>query len=114
MLADNVSYHLVFDGPRGQTALNLGFDGMRHPTEEDIAFAMKPLQQSEIVIDKHAASIFIDTSFEYMLRNAGIITVVFTGIATEFGIGSSAFNRGLYSVVLSDRVSSHDKNGQIT
>ena len=37
-----------------------------------------------------------------MLRNAGIITVVFTGIATEFRIESSArdaFNRGFYSVV---------------
>jgi nicotinamidase-related amidase len=49
-----------------------------------------------------------------MLRNAGIITVIFTGIATEFGIESSArdaFNRGLYSVVVSDCVSSHDKVG---
>ncbi len=85
----------------------------KQPTEEDTSLAIKPLQ-SEIVIDKHTASIFIDTSFEYMLRNAGIITVVFTGIATEFGIESSArdaFNRGLYSVVVSDCVSSHDKDG---
>jgi nicotinamidase-related amidase len=93
----------------------LGFDRMRQqPTEEDIAFAIKPVQQSEIVIDKHTASIFIDTSFEYMLRNAGIISVIFTGIATEYGIESSArdaFNRGLYSVVASDYVSSHDKDG---
>ena len=66
------------------------------------------------MIDKHTASIFIDTSFEYMLRNAGIISVIFTGIATEYGIESSArdaFNRGLYSVVASDCVSSHDKDG---
>ncbi len=49
-----------------------------------------------------------------MLRNAGIVSVVFTGIATEFGIESSArdaFNRGLYSIVISDCVSSHDKVG---
>ena len=49
---------------------------------------------------KHPASIFIDTSFERMLRNASIITVVFTGIATKFGVESSArgaFNRGFYS-----------------
>jgi nicotinamidase-related amidase len=42
-----------------------------------------------------------------MLRNAGIITIVFTGIATEIGIESSArdaFNRGFYSVVISDCV----------
>jgi nicotinamidase-related amidase len=34
-----------------------------------------------------------------MLRNAGIVTIVFTGIATEFGVESrarDAFNRGFY------------------
>ena len=49
-----------------------------------------------------------------MFRNAGIITVVFTGIATEFGVESSArdaFNRGFYLLVVSDCVSSPDKNG---
>ena len=49
-----------------------------------------------------------------MLRNAGIITVVFTGIATEGGPESSArdaFNRGFYSVVVSDCVSSPSKDG---
>jgi nicotinamidase-related amidase len=43
-------------------------------------------KQDEIVITKHTASIFIDTGFERMLRNAGISTIVFTGIATEFGL----------------------------
>jgi nicotinamidase-related amidase len=38
-------------------------------------FAIKP-KQDEIVINKHTASIFIDTGFERVLRNAGIITVV--------------------------------------
>jgi isochorismate hydrolase len=76
-------------------------------------FAIK-LKHDEIVINKHTASIFIDTGFERMLRNAGITTVVFTGIATEFGVESSArdaFNRGFYSVVLSDCVSSPYKDG---
>jgi nicotinamidase-related amidase len=68
----------------------------------------------EMVINKGTASIFTDTGFERMLRNAGIITVVFTGIATEGGVESSArdaFNRGFYSVVLSDCVSSPYKEG---
>jgi nicotinamidase-related amidase len=88
-------------------------------TKEDLDFAIKPKQfnqqeqqQNEIVIDKHTASIFIDTGFEHMLQSAGIITVVFTGIATESGIESSArdaFSRGFYSVVVSDCVSSPDK-----
>ena len=67
-----------------------------------------------MVIIKGTASIFIDAGFERMLRNAGIITVVFTGIATEGGVESSArdaFNRGFYSVVLSDCVSSPYKEG---
>jgi nicotinamidase-related amidase len=106
---------MKFESPaRIYTLSKLGFDKIRQqPTEEDIAFTIKP-QQNEVVIDKHTTSIFIDTSFEYMLRNAGIVSVVFTGIATEFGIESSArdaFNRGLYSVVVSDCVSSHDKVG---
>ena len=94
--------------------VRLGFDrlfGQFSP--EDLDFAVKP-KEDEIIINKHTASIFIDTGFERMLRNAGIITVIFTGIATEYGIESSArdaFNRGFYSVVVSDCVSSPDKNG---
>lgn len=95
------------------TLSKLGFDKIRQQTtEEDIAFTIMP-QQNELVIDKHTASIFIDTSFEYVLRNAGIISVVFTDIATEFGIESSArmLLIEVYSVVVSDCVSSHDKIG---
>ncbi|MFL6385089.1 MAG: cysteine hydrolase, partial [Nitrososphaeraceae archaeon] len=92
----------------------LGFDRLFEQfTSEDMDFAITP-QQNEIVINKHTGSIFIDTGFERMLRNAGIITVVFTGIATEFGIESSArdaFNRGFYPVVVSDCVSSPSKDG---
>ena len=103
------------------TPILMGLDRIgQTATKEDLDFAIKPKQmhqqeqQNEIVIDKHTASIFIDTGFERMLRNAGIITVVFTGIATEFGVESSArdaFNRGFYSVVVSDCVSSNDKGG---
>jgi nicotinamidase-related amidase len=92
----------------------LGFDRLFEQfTTEDMDFTIKP-KQDEIVINKHTASIFIDTGFERMLRNAGIITIVFTGIATEFGVESSArdaFNRGFYSVVVSDCVSSPYKDG---
>jgi nicotinamidase-related amidase len=91
-----------------------GFDRLfEQLTLEDMNFVIKP-KQDEIVINKHTASIFIDTGFERMLRNAGISTVVFTGIATECGIESSArdaFNRGFYSVVVSDCVSSPNKDG---
>lgn len=55
-----------------------------NPSAEDMALAIKP-DQNDVIIDKHTASIFIDTRFERMIRNAGIVTIVFAGIATEFG-----------------------------
>lgn len=109
----------------------LGLDRIiQTATKEELDFVIKPKhsyqqqqegqeqqQQSEIVIDKHTESIFIDTGFEHMLQSAGIITVVFTGFATEYGIESSArdaSSRGFYSVVVSDCVSSPDKEGHNT
>jgi nicotinamidase-related amidase len=98
------------------TLSKLGLDRIGQITKEDQDFLIKPKQeqqqQSEMVIDKDTAGILIDTAFELMLQSAGIITVVFTGIATEFGIESSArdaSSRGFYSVVVSDCVSSLDK-----
>jgi nicotinamidase-related amidase len=46
------------------------------------------------------------------MRDRGIKTLIFTGIATEFGVESSArdaSNRGFFPVVVSDCVSSSDK-----
>jgi len=90
----------------------LGFDRLFEQIKsETMEFTIKPIQD-EMVIHKHTASIFIDTGFERMLRSAGIVTAIFTGIATECGIESSArdaFSRGFYSVVASDCVSSPNK-----
>ena len=66
-------------------------------------------KEEEMVITKHTASIFIGTDFERMIRNAGIITIIFSGIATGLGVESSerdALNRILscysfrYSVII--------------
>jgi len=101
-----------FESPsRPYTFSKLGLDRIGQPSAEDMALIIKP-DQNEIVIDKHTASIFIDTGFERMIRNAGIVTIVFTGIATEFGVESSAreaLSRGFYSVVVSDIASSPDR-----
>jgi nicotinamidase-related amidase len=76
----------------------LGFDRLFEQfTTEDMDFTIKP-KQDEIVVNKHTASIFIDTGFERMLEML-VLLLVFTGIATEFGVESSArdaFNRGFY------------------
>jgi nicotinamidase-related amidase len=71
-----------------------------------------PPSESDVVINKNTPSIFIGTNFELMLRNAGIITIILTGIATEMGVESSArdaFNRSYMPIVASDAVSSFDK-----
>src|SRR6478752_4834161 len=70
-------------------------------------------EEEEMVITKHIASIFIGTDFERMIRNTGITTIIFSDIATELGIESSArdaLNRDFYSVIVSDAVSSSDKD----
>lgn len=76
-----------------------------------LTLALRPLP-GERIISKHSASIFFGTDFENMAKNAGIQTIVITGIATELGIESTvrdAYNRGFYTVVVKDAVSSSDK-----
>lgn len=83
--------------------------GKPAPDAFDLAL---PPSEKDIVINKNTADIFIGTNFELMLRNAGISTIVFTGISTEIGIESSARaagNRGFFPVVVSDAVSSRAK-----
>lgn len=80
--------------------------------EREIPEAVKPVK-GDIILDKSTASIFIGTNFENMMRNRGITTLIFAGIATELGIESSArdaSNRGFYPVVVSDCVSSMDRD----
>lgn len=75
-----------------------------------------PPDPKDIVMNKNTADIFIGTNFELMMRNAGISTIVFTGIATEIGVESSARdagNRGFFPVVVSDAVSSRDKEAHL-
>lgn len=80
--------------------------------EDEINSAVAPSREDVVLDDKYTANIFIGTSFESMMRNRGVETILFTGIATEFGIESSArdaSNRGFYTVVVSDCVSSGNR-----
>lgn len=84
---------------------------MSKPGARDIYAEIEP-KDTDIVIEKSTANIFLGTNFEQMLRNRGITTIIFTGISTEIGIESSArdaSNRGFYTVVVSDCVSSSSK-----
>ena len=69
-------------------------------------------RDGDFVFKKHTASIFIGTHFEMMMRQRGVETILFSGISTEIGIASSArdsANRGFYTVVVGDCVSSSDR-----
>lgn len=76
----------------------------------DIAREVYP-KDGDTVLNKNTASIFIGTNFELMARNAGIKTLIFTGISTEIGVETSARhaqNLGFIPVVVQDAVSSGD------
>jgi nicotinamidase-related amidase len=80
--------------------------------DREIPETVKP-HRDDFVLEKPSASIFFGTNFEYMMRSRRINTLIFTGIATEMGIESSArdaANRGFYPVVVEDCVSSMDKD----
>ncbi len=85
---------------------------MAHGSKErEIPGTVRPAD-GDVVLEKPSASIFVGTNFENMMRARGINTLIFTGIATEIGIESSArdaSNRGFYPVVVSDCVSSMDR-----
>ncbi len=79
--------------------------------EAEIHSDLSPVE-GDVVLRKHTASIFIGTHFENMMKNAGITTILFAGISTEIGIDSSArdaSSRGFYTVVVSDCVSSSER-----
>ena len=68
----------------------------RSPSEHGLALAIEPAHD-EIVINIRGSAIFIDTAsifigtdFERLVRNAGINTLIFTGIATDLGVESNA------------------------
>jgi len=79
--------------------------------ESEIYSEVSP-RENEVILSKHTAGIFISTPFENMMRNSGVNTILFTGLATEIGVASSAresANRGFYTIVVEDCVSSSDE-----
>jgi nicotinamidase-related amidase len=79
--------------------------------EAEISPELAP-NDGEIVLNKHSASIFLGTNFEQLMRFRGVQTILFTGIATEYGVEHSAREasiRGFHTIVVSDCVSSGDK-----
>ncbi|MFC1872647.1 isochorismatase family cysteine hydrolase [Chloroflexota bacterium] len=78
--------------------------------QAEIEASLTP-HRTDLVLNKYSYSIFVGTHFEGMMRNTGINTLLFTGIATEIGIAASAMDsssRGFYTIVVEDCVSSSD------
>ena len=80
--------------------------------ERKIPQAVEP-KPGDILLEKAMPNIFLGTNFELMMRNKGITTLIFTGIATEIGVETSARDagaRGFYPVIATDCVSSANKD----
>lgn len=79
------------------------------PEEMELIIQPNP---EDIVINKNTWSLFVGTNVERLLINSGRYTVVFTGIATEIGVETSArhaYALGFIPVIISDAVSSYNK-----
>jgi len=69
-------------------------------------------EPGDFVIKKHRPSGFVGTNMDLILKNAGIKTLVFTGIVTEGCVEStvrSAVHHDYYVVIALDGVASKDK-----
>jgi nicotinamidase-related amidase len=80
--------------------------------EREIPEAVKP-QAGDLQIEKATANIFLGTNFELMMKNRGVKSLIFTGIATEMGVELSARDaaaRGFYPVIATDCVSSMNQD----
>jgi len=81
--------------------------------DRDVPAELVP-EGDDIVFEKSTQNLFVRTNVEMILRNREVKTLVFTGIATEIGVETSARDagaRGFYPVIVSDGVSSMDREG---
>jgi nicotinamidase-related amidase len=53
--------------------------------EREIPEAVQP-QAGDLQLEKATANIFLGTNFELMMKNRGVKSLIFTGIATEMGV----------------------------
>ncbi len=62
-------------------------------SDSEVADAVRP-EPGDVLIAKATPNLFLGTNVETMLRNRGIRTLIFTGIATEMGVEHSARDAG--------------------
>ena len=72
--------------------------------EHEVIDALKPAE-GELVIDKNASSAFNATGIEWLLRNLGVETLVFAGMATDMCVETTArdaADRGFNAIIVED------------
>ncbi|BBL45776.1 isochorismatase [Nanobdella aerobiophila] len=110
-----VVYTKIKQYPKGFEPKNISNMKWKSSTwkEGDFDLYIKP-EDNELIIEKNTWSIFVGTNFELLLRNRNINNIIFTGIATEIGIETSArhaFALGFTPIIIEDAVSSSNKEG---
>lgn len=73
------------------------------PTPELVADVKS--QEGDIIFNKFAANAFLETCFEWQLRNYGLKTIILTGVNVATGISETAreaINLGYYAAVARD------------
>ncbi|MFP3205771.1 MAG: cysteine hydrolase [Metallosphaera yellowstonensis] len=100
--------------PKGFEPFAMRATGRRFQfTAEDLELEMSP-KEGDIVMLKNTWSAFVGTNLELLLRNSGRNVILLTGIATEIGVETTArhaFALGFLPVIVSDAVSSYNKEG---
>ncbi len=80
--------------------------------EREIPDAVKP-RTGDLQIEKSTPNLFLGPNVELMLKNRGVKSLIFIGIATELRVEHSARDagaRGFYPVIATDCVSSRSKD----
>ncbi|MCI2414442.1 MAG: cysteine hydrolase [Candidatus Aramenus sp.] len=102
-------YPKGFESPAAKIVYRGGFQFK----PEEMRLAVEP-QENDIILNKNTWSIFVGTNFDLLLKNSGRYVIVFTGIATDVGVETSArdaFAYGYLPVIVRDAVSSRNKEG---
>lgn len=80
----------------------------------DIRRELSP-SEGDFVMKKTTHSVFVGTNFEQIARNAGIETIVMSGVSAEVGVESTARHAaslGFIPVIAEDAVGSSDKDSR--